>query len=173
MNDSHQNEISSILITKAQNWNHWFIQLVYKPLPSPVKSWNLHLQQKGELKTALIHTNIVHRKLQSWPKFFRQTVVFNVYFSRFFASIDKMLILGARLSTRLQLYAVLRSSWYFLMSYGPKSEIVPQLVRQLIYTMFVTNNHDSFYLWWHKNFVKHQNVSKYYGQDCSTTLKDW
>ena len=48
MNDSHQNELSSILITKTQNWNH---------------SWSLHLQLKGVLKTALMHTNIVHRKL--------------------------------------------------------------------------------------------------------------
>ena len=33
--------------------------------------------------------------------------------------------------------------------------------------MFITNNHDSFHLWWHENFFKHQNVSKYYDQDCS------
>ena len=32
--------------------------------------------------------------------------------------------------------------------------------------MFITNNHHLFHLWWHKNFVKHQNVSKYYDQDC-------
>ena len=32
--------------------------------------------------------------------------------------------------------------------------------------MLITNNHDSFHLWWHENFVKHQNVSKYYDQDC-------
>ena len=32
--------------------------------------------------------------------------------------------------------------------------------------MFITNNHDSFHLWWHENFVSHQNVSKDYGQDC-------
>ena len=39
-------------------------------------------------------------------------------------------------------------------------------MRQLVYTMFITNNHNSFHLLWHENFVKHQNVSKYYGQDC-------
>ena len=32
--------------------------------------------------------------------------------------------------------------------------------------MFVTNNHDSFHLWWKKNLIKHQNVPKYYGRDC-------
>ena len=34
--------------------------------------------------------------------------------------------------------------------------------------MFITNNHDSFHLWWNENLVKHQKVSKYYDQDCST-----
>ena len=33
--------------------------------------------------------------------------------------------------------------------------------------MFLTNNHNSFHWWWHENFVKHQNVAKYYDQDCS------
>ena len=36
--------------------------------------------------------------------------------------------------------------------------------------MFITNNHDSFHLWWHENFVKHQNVSKYYDQDYSLSI---
>ena len=33
--------------------------------------------------------------------------------------------------------------------------------------MFITNNLDSFHLWWKKKLVKHQKVSKYYYQDCS------
>ena len=60
----------------------------------------------------------------------------------------------------------MRSSWYFLISWGPKSYVVRQLVRQLVNTMFIANNHDSFHLSWHKNFVKYQNVSKYHGEDC-------
>ena len=44
-------------------------------------------------------------------------------------------------------------------------------MRQLIYTMFITNNRDSFHFWWHENFVKHQNVSKCYDQDCSNHCK--
>ena len=32
--------------------------------------------------------------------------------------------------------------------------------------MFITNNYDSLHLWWHENFVQHQNVSKYYAEDC-------
>ena len=47
----------------------------------------------------------------------------------FGAYIDKISILEGRLGTRL---------------------------RQLVYTMFITNNHVSFHLWWQENFVKHQ-----------------
>ena len=41
-----------------------------------------------------------------------------------------------------------------------------------MYTMFITNNYDSFHLWWHENFVKHQTISKYYDQDCSIGFND-
>ena len=61
--------------------------------------------------------------------------------------------------------------WRFgIFSIFPKSYVVQQLVRQLVFTMFITNNHNSFHLWWKKNLVKHQKVSKYYDQDCSKTL---
>ena len=40
----------------------------------------------------------------------------------------------------------LRLSWF-----------VPQLVVQLVYTMFISNNLASFRLWWNENLVKHQN----------------
>ena len=33
--------------------------------------------------------------------------------------------------------------------------------------MFITNNHDSFNLYWKENLVKHQKVSKYYDLDFS------
>ena len=36
---------------------------------------------------------------------------------------------------------------------------------QLIYTMFITNKRHLFHLRWHKNLVKHQNVSKH-DQNC-------
>ena len=71
------------------------------------------------------------RNLQSWPKYFRQTLIFVwnstlqekfnfFFFQDFFASIDKILILWVRLSARLWFY-VLRFSWYLLISLGPKS----------------------------------------------------
>ena len=41
-----------------------------------------------------------------------------------------------------------------------------QLVRQLIYTLFITNNHASLHLCWKENFVKYQKVSKYCAHDC-------
>ena len=37
-----------------------------------------------------------------------------------------------------------------------------QVIRQLVYTIFITNNHASFHLWWKEKLVKHQQVSKYY-----------
>ena len=39
-------------------------------------------------------------------------------------------------------------------------------MRQLIYTMFISDNRKSFHLWWKENLVKHQKVSKYYKNDC-------
>ena len=45
-------------------------------------------------------------------------------------------------------------------------------MRQLVYIIFITNNHDSFHLWWKENLAKHQKVSKYYDQDCSRTLPE-
>ena len=45
-------------------------------------------------------------------------------------------------------------------------EVVPQLVRQLVYTMFVSNNRASLHLWRMKILLKHQRVSKYYGRGC-------
>ena len=43
-------------------------------------------------------------------------------------------------------------------------------MRQLIYTMLVSNNQASFQLWWKERLVKHQKVSKYYDNDCSVFM---
>ena len=40
-------------------------------------------------------------------------------------------------------------------------------MRQLVYTMFISNNRASFHLWCKENLVKHQKVSKYYKNGCS------
>ena len=48
----------------------------------------------------------------------------------------------------------------------PKSQFVRQLLRQLVYTMFIGNDHPSFHFWWIENLVKHWKVSKYYETDC-------
>ena len=39
-------------------------------------------------------------------------------------------------------------------------------MRQLVYTMFISNNCQSFHLWLYENLAKHQKVSKYYENDC-------
>ena len=40
--------------------------------------------------------------------------------------------------------------------------VVQQLVRQLVYTVFISNNHPLFHLWCRKNLVKYQKLPKYY-----------
>ena len=39
-------------------------------------------------------------------------------------------------------------------------------MRQLVYTMFISNNCLSLQLWWKGNLVKHRKVSKYCETDC-------
>ena len=39
-------------------------------------------------------------------------------------------------------------------------------MRQLVYTILISNNRASFHLWWNENLGKLQQVSKYYGKDC-------
>ena len=52
--------------------------------------------------------------------------------------------------------------------------MVRQLVRQLVYSMFMNNNCASFYLWWKEILVKHQNASKYYENDYrSLNINSW
>ena len=45
-----------------------------------------------------------------------------------------------------------------------------QLVRQLVYTMFISNNCPSFHLLWKKNLVKDWEISKYYKTDCRFSM---
>ena len=42
-----------------------------------------------------------------------------------------------------------------------------------VYTMFITKDIASFHLWWKKNLVKHQKVSKYYDHDCRFDREDY
>ena len=39
-------------------------------------------------------------------------------------------------------------------------------MRQLVYTILISNNRPSFHLWWKENLGKLQQVSKYYEKDC-------
>ena len=39
-------------------------------------------------------------------------------------------------------------------------------MRQLVYTMFISNNRPFGHLWWKEDFVYHLKVSKYYETDC-------
>ena len=88
---------------------------------------------------------------------------FNFPFSRDFACINKIFILAATLSSRLLLSEVLRLSWYYLISWDAKFYVIWQLVRQLEYTMFISNDLGRFYLRFKENLAKHLKVSTYYG----------
>ena len=44
-------------------------------------------------------------------------------------------------------------------------------MRQIVNTMFISNNCPLFHLWWKENFAKHQKVSKYYETDCRSQDK--
>ena len=46
------------------------------------------------------------------------------------------------------------------------SKVVHQLVRQLVYTMFITNYRVSFHLLWKENLAKHQKFSTYFENKC-------
>ena len=46
------------------------------------------------------------------------------------------------------------------------SYVLWQLVRQLVYTVFKSENRGSFHLRWKENLVKHKKVSKYYESYC-------
>ena len=39
-------------------------------------------------------------------------------------------------------------------------------MRQLVHTMFISNNRGSFHLWGKENLVKHQKALKYHKNDC-------
>ena len=43
-------------------------------------------------------------------------------------------------------------------------------MRQLVYTMFITDNRASFHFWWKESLLKHQKVSKYYESDGSLNI---
>ena len=46
------------------------------------------------------------------------------------------------------------------------SKVVWQLVKQFVDTMITSNNRVSGDLWEKQNFIKHQQVSKYFGNYC-------
>ena len=83
-------------------------------------------------------------------------------FQEVFASINKFFILAGASGTDLWFYKVQKLSWYSIICEDRNSEVVQQLVRQLVYTMSIGYNCASFHLWWQENLVKHKKGSKYY-----------
>ena len=54
----------------------------------------------------------------------------------------------------------------------PKSQVVRQLMRQLVYQVCFISYHVPFYLWLIVYVLKHCEVPKYYGQNCSSFKKE-
>ena len=46
------------------------------------------------------------------------------------------------------------------------SKVVQQLVRQLVYTIFITNYRVLFHMLWKENLVKHEKFSTYFENKC-------
>ena len=80
------------------------------------------------------------------------------------------LLLACRVCAACALFGVVLILWVLgcsspaLITYDCKSECVRQLVREFVYTMFITNKGTLFHLRCRENLVKHQ-VSKYYEND--------
>ena len=77
-------------------------------------------------------------------------------FQQFFASINKIFVWGTLGYNSMNILDVPKS----------KSYVDLQLVRQLVYTMFITNNHASFHLWGKEKSVKYQKNLKTFVHDC-------
>ena len=99
-----------------------------------------------------LRTNI-HKLFETNTSFYvkqRTKGKFQFPFSQqFFDSIGKIFTLGGRLGTRhdiLTFYDILRFSWNFLIT-------LVVLERQLLCTIFITNDHASFHLSWKENLV--------------------
>ena len=125
---------------------------------------NFFIKIRFSIYLTIRNCRYVNLYLQPFAKYLRRTLVFmrnsalreklSSIFQEFFASISKISILAGRLGTGLSSYGVLTLSWYFLISEDAKSKVVRQLVRKLVYTMFISNNRASFHLRWKENFLK-------------------
>ena len=139
---------------------------------------NFFIKIRFSIYLTIRNCRYVNLYLQPFAKYLRRTLVFmrnsalreklSSIFREFFASISKISILAGRLGTGLSSYGVLTLSWYFQISEDAKSKVVRQLVRKLVYTMFISNNRASFHLRWKENLLKQQIVSKYYESGCSS-----
>ena len=119
----------------------------------------------------MVWSELESKKYNFWCEIVHNRKSVISVFQEFSSSIKKTFILVGRLDTKVSFYAVWTLSWFFLISKDPQSsslvrKVVKEPVRQLVYTVFISNNHASFHLCWKKNLVKHKEISKYYKTDC-------
>ena len=98
-----------------------------------------------------------------WKSALRKSLI--SVFHEFLAGINKLFDFAGGLGTRLLFYEVYTLSRCFLIYWDPKSCVVRELFRKLVYAMFISDNRTSFHLWWKDNLAKHQKVLKYYETD--------
>ena len=102
---------------------------------------------------------------------------FNFVFQVFSASINKIsfwqgdwaLVYGSmkfRQFLDISWFPKTISLFFFLCGHWGPPSAKSEVIRQLVYTMFISNNHPSFHLWWKENLVNHLRGAKYYETDC-------
>ena len=143
---------------------------VYKPERECNSKGNM--QSDRGITESICYFSMLTKWLQPWTKYLRQALDFKwnsklrkssiSIFHEFFASIGIIFIWGGEAGGgALILWGFLDFS-RFLGSWFPKvffflcgHGVVRQLVRQLVFNIFITNNHASFHLWGKQNLIKH------------------
>ena len=68
-------------------------------------------------------------------------------FQEFLDTINEKIIFAGRLGTLLSFYEPYTYSLYFLIAQNTQSQVIPQPLSQLIYTIFISNSCASCHLW--------------------------
>ena len=94
-------------------------------------------------------------------------------FARVLTVITKNWFLEGSLGTSMCLYPILRFSFYFLISWNPKFQVVLQLENQLVFNIFYTRYQVPSHLRQNKLARKHSKLPKYYTDDCKPKWFVW
>ena len=96
--------------------------------------------------------------------------MFYSFFLKFSSTAVKISLLNDLLSTCLQFHPFQGFPWKFLISKYPKFNVVWQLVRQLVHSLFDDDYLVPFHLQWREMVLIHEEVYKQFAQDCKTDI---